>query len=211
MSLVDRYRMYREANRKLNHKVMKACLGRDVVMKSANLLGIAEGDALLFDSMDETDVLMDFALNDYRVDSRNAFRNYRQNYGGNELELDILDALLSSYTSLFKVTSVSRAQKLVFLNDILNNRKRIKLIDIALSETATLGMLLFIRLISFGDFNMTSGVSFAFPSDLEGYLVRKYMKLSKKIESDNESVRRFVSFFKLSKTDGLEVKYEEKL
>lgn len=211
MSLVDRYRMYREANRKLNHKVMKACLERDVVMKSANLLGIAKRDALLFDSMDETDVLMDFALNDYKVDGRNAIQNYRENYGGNEPELDILDALLSSYTSLFKVTHISRAESLIFLNDIINRQEHMGLIDIALSETGTPGMLLFLRLVSFRDFNMTSGGSFAFPGGLEGYLVRKYKKLSKKVESDSESVRRFVSFYLLSKIEGLEMKYEEKL
>ncbi len=145
------------------------------------------------------------------MDGKNAIQTYREKYGGNELELDILDALLSSYTSLFKVTSISRAENMLFLSDIINRRERIGLIDIALSETATLGMLLFIRLVSFSDFNMTSGVSFVFPGDLEGYLVRKYRKLSKKVESDSESVRMFVSFFMLSKTDGLEVKYEEKL
>ena len=52
------------------------------------------------------------------------------------------------------------------------------------------------------------GVSFVFPGDIEGYLVRKYKKLGKKVKSDSESVRRFVSFFRLSKTDGLKGKYE---
>jgi hypothetical protein len=83
--------------------------------------------------------------------------------------------------------------------------------DIALSETATLGMLLFIRLVSFADFNMTSGISFIFPGHLEGYLLRKQRKLGRKVQSDSESIRRFVSFFQLSKTDGIEVRYEEKL
>jgi len=211
MSLVDRYRMYREANRKLNHKVMNACLERDVFMSAANLLGIAEGNTVFFDKMDETDVVMDFALNDYSVEGRNAVQIYRQRYGGDELELDILDALLSSYTSLFKVTSVSRREKLVFFEDIINRRGHIGLIDIALSKTATVGMLLFFRLLSFSDFNMTSGVSFAFPGELERYLLRKYKKLSKKVEADSESIKRFVSFFWLSKTDGLKMRYEEKL
>lgn len=31
--------MHREANKKLNHKVIDACLERDVVMKAADLLG----------------------------------------------------------------------------------------------------------------------------------------------------------------------------
>ena len=211
MSLVDRYSMYREANRKLNHKIMNACLERDAFMSAANLLGIAEGNAVFFDNMDETSVLMDFALNDYEADGENAIQTYRQNYGGDELELDILDALLSSYTSLFKVTSISSAENLLFLDDIMNRRQNIGLIDIALGETATLGMLLFLRLLSFADFNVTSGASFAFPCDLEGYLLKKYKKLSKKVGSDSESIRKFVSFFWLSKTDGLEMKYEEKL
>jgi len=209
VSLVDRYRMYREANRKLNVKVMKACLERDAFMSAANLLSIAEGNAVFFDSMDETDVIMDFALNDYKVDGKNAVQIYRERYGGNELELDILDALLSSYTSLFKITSVSRREKLVFFNDIINKRCHIGLMDIALSRTATVGMLLFFRLLSFSDFNMASGVSFAFPGELESYLLRKYKKLRKKVESDSEAIKRFVSFFWLSKTDGLEMKYEE--
>lgn len=211
MSLVDRYRMYREANRRLNVKVMNACLEREAFMSAANLLGIAEGNAVFFDSMDETNVIMDFALNDYRVEGKNAVQIYREKYGGDELELDILDALLSSYTSLFKITSVSRREKLVIFNDVINARSHIGLMDIALSKTATVGMLLFFRLLSFSDFNMASGVSFAFPGELESYLLRKYKKLRKKVESDSEAIKRFVSFFWLSKTDGLEMKYEEKL
>jgi len=121
--------------------------------------------------------------------------------------LDILDALLSSYTSLFKITSVSRREKLVFFNDILNRRGHIGLIDIALSKTATVRMLLFFRFLSFSDFNMASGVSFAFPGELEGYLLGKYERLSKKVESDSDSIKRFVSFFGLSKTDGLDFTY----
>lgn len=211
MSLVDRYKMYREANRKLNVKVMNACLERDAFMSAANLLGIAEGNAVFFDNMDETDVVMDFALNDYTVEGRNAVQLYREKYGGDELELDIMDALLSSHTSLFKITFVDQREKLVFFDDIINGRSRIGLIDIALSRTATIGMLLFFRLLPFSDFNMTSGVSFAFPNELENYLLRQYKKLRKKIKSDSEAVKRFVSFFWLSKTDGLKMKYEEKL
>lgn len=211
MSLVDRYRMYREANRKLNHKVMNACLECDAFMSAANLLGIAEGNAVFFDNMDETDVVMDFALNEYTVEGKNAIQIYRQRYGGDELELDVLDALLSSYTSLFKVTSLSRRGKLVFFDDVINRRSHIGLIDIALSNTATVGMLLFFRLLSFSDFNMASGVSFAFPGELERYLLRKYKRLSKKVEADSDSIKRFVSFFWLSKTDGLKMRYEEKL
>lgn len=134
---------------------------------------------------------------------------YREKVGGeSEAEKDILAALLSSYTSLFKITSINKSTLL--LEDILNKKGDIPLMDIALSKTAAPGMLLFTRLIPFEDFNMTSGAGFVFPAGLEEYLLRRYKKLSKKVESGNESVKRFVAFYKLSKSSGLEVKYEAK-
>lgn len=208
MDRVQRYKMYRKANKDLNHKIMESCLERDVMMKSAKLLGIARGDTLMFDSMDETNVLMDFALNEYKVKGKNAIEIYRETANYNEVEMDILNALLSSYTSLFEVISISRAENSLLLNDVMNRRENIRLTDIALSESAVPGLLLFVRLVPFTDFNMTSGISFAFDPDLKGYLLRRHRKLGKKIEVEDDSTKRFISFFKLSKTDGLEVKYE---
>jgi len=64
-----------------------SCLERDVMMKSAKLLGIARGDTLMFDSMDETNVLMDFALNEYKVKGKNAIEIYRETANYNEVEM----------------------------------------------------------------------------------------------------------------------------
>jgi hypothetical protein len=66
-TLIRKYQTYRKIGRELNHKIIKACLDRDVVMKSARLLGITQGDTLIFDTEDEISVLMDFALNEYQV------------------------------------------------------------------------------------------------------------------------------------------------
>ena len=210
MTLIEKYETYRKIGMELNHKIMKSCLDRDVLLKSARLLGIVRGDTLIFDSEDETSVLMDFALNEYRVNNKNAIEIYREKIGWqNEIEKDILDTLLSSYTSIFKVTSISEAENALLLNDILNKKDNIELTDIAFSETAIPGLLLFIRLVRFKDFNMTSGVSFVFPGDSEGYLLRRYKKLSRKVKSDSDSIKRFVSFFRLYKTDGIEVRYEQ--
>ena len=209
MTIIEKYKTYRKIGMELNHKIMDTCLDRDVFMKSARLLGIVRGDTLIFDSEGEMGVLMDFALNEYRVNNKNAIEIYREKIGWqNEIEKDILDALLSSYTSLFKIISVSEAENTLLLNDILNKKDNIKLIDIAFSKSAIPGLLLFTRLVSFKDFNMTSGVSFAFPGDLEGYLLRRYKKLSKKVKSDSDSIKRFVSFFRLNKINGIEVRYE---
>ena len=209
MRLKKKYKIYRKIGTELNHKIMNACLDRDVLMRSAKLLGIARGDTLLFDSDDETSVLMDFALHEYKINNKNTIKIYREKIGWqNEIEKDILDALLASYTSLFRVTSFFRRENTLLLNDVLNKKDNIKLIDIGLSKSAVPGLLLFIRLVPFKDFNMTSGISFVFSGDLEKYLLKGYKKLSKKVKTDSDSIKRFVSFFKLNKTDGIDVKYE---
>jgi len=209
MTIIEKYETYRKIGMELNHKIIDTCLDRDVLMKSARLLGIVRGGTLIFDSEDETIVLMDFALNEYMVNNKNTIEIYREKIGGqNEIEKEILDALLSSYTSLFKVTSISKAENTLRLNDILSKKDNIELIDIAFSKTAIPGLLLFIRLIPFRDFNMTSGVSFVFPGDLEEYLLRRHKKLSKKVKSVSDSIKRFISFFRLNKIDGIEVRYE---
>jgi len=209
MTLVEKYKTYRKTAKELNHKIMDSCLEHDVLMESARLLGIVREDTLIFDSEDETSVLMDFALNEYKVNNKNTIEIYREKIGWqNEIEKEISDALLSSYTSLFKVASITEAENTILLNDILNKKDDIKLIDIAFSESAVPGLLLFIRLVPFKDFNMTSGVSFVFHGELENYLLRKYKKLSKKVKSDSDSIKRFIAFFRLNKTDGIEVRYE---
>lgn len=209
MTLIEKYKKYRKIGLELNHKMIDNCLDRDALMKSAGLLGIVRRGTMVFDREEEMSVLMDFFLNEYQVGTKNYVEIYKEKVGGqNEIEKEILDALLSSYTSLFKILSTSQAENTLLLNDILNNKSDIKLTDINFSKTATPGFLLFTRLVPFKDFNATSGVSFAFPGDLEEKILRKYKKLREKVKSDSHSIKRYVSFFKLSRTEGLEVGYE---
>lgn len=208
MTLVEKYEIYRKINKELNNKIMKFFVNHDVFEKSARLLGIFHGGKIIFDSKDEISSFMDFTLNEHIVDNKSILEIYQEKIGWqNEIEKNVLDALLISHTSLFKITSIQKLQNTVILKDILNKTDNIKLIDTGLSKTAIVDFLLFIRLVSFKNFNMTSGALFAFPGNLEKYLLNKYKKLSKRIKSDSDSVKRFVSFFKLNKTDGIEVRY----
>ena len=209
MSLVEKYKKYRKIGMKFNHRIMDKCLDRETLKKSAKLLGIIQKGIFVFDSDDETSVLMDFALNDYRFVNKTVVERYREKFGWkNDIEKDILDALSVSYTSLFKVTSISRAENTLVLNDLLNKKDNIKLIDISFSNTITHGgLLVFTRLLPFKDFNMTSGVSFVFPPRMESYIIRNYKVKSKKIKSNNEAIKRFVAFYKLNKSYGMDVRY----
>lgn len=207
-SLSLKYKKYKEIAIALNQKMIRSSyLNQDILLKSGKLLGIVRHGTLVFDSEDETSALMEFALNE-RVKSKTVVEIYREKVGGeNDIEKEILDGLISSYTSLFKVIYVSERRNRIVLHDLLNRRENIEIIDISFSKTAIPGLLLFIRVVSLKDFTKTSGVSFAFRGDREKYIIRKYREISKRIKSRSESLKRFVAFYKLNKTHGIEVRY----
>jgi hypothetical protein len=208
MNIIEKYKEYRKISKELNNEIMNTCLDRDVFQKSSRLLGAVKGDILVLDNEDEVNILMDFALREYKIKKQSTTEIYREKIGGkNEIEKEILDAFVSSYTSLFKIISISKTEKSLILNDILNMKENINMIDRALSKSAEPGLLLFIRIVPFKDFNMSAGILFAFYGELEKNLLEKYKQLSNKVKSDSDSVKRFVSFYKLSKTDGIQVKY----
>jgi hypothetical protein len=207
-TVIEKYKEYRKVSKELNNKIMEKCLDPDVFKKSARLLGATEGEVLVLDNEDEMSVLMDFALREYKVNKQTTVEIYREKIGGeNEIEKEILDAFVLSYVSLFKIISISKTEKSLILEDILNQKDNIKIIDRALSKSAAPGMLVFIRIVPFKDFNMSAGILFAFYGELEKDILKKYKTLTKKVKSDSESVKQFVAFYKLSKTDGIGVRY----
>ncbi len=97
MTIVKKYKRYRKIFIKLNNKIIDTCLETDAFLKSARVLGIAYGDTLMFENKGEMDILMDFALNEYRVNNKNTIEIYREKIGWqNKIEKEILDALASS-------------------------------------------------------------------------------------------------------------------
>jgi len=208
MNLTETYRDHRRVAVELTNKILKTSVKPSALGRSAKLLGIGKGRYLIFDSESEMDALMDFVINEYRVNNQNAVELYLAQQGAeNEIEEEILNAFVSSYTSLFKIVSVSRREHLVVLSDLLNKRDNVQLMDINLSGTAVPGLLIFLRVLQLKQFAMTSGMSFAFPGELEEYLLARYKRLKGTVRSRHGSARRFVCFHRLSRSDGLKVGY----
>lgn len=208
MDIIEQYKQYRKAGMQLNNRMIQRT-DRDLFIKAAALLNMLKGDTIVFKEDYECEVLMDFIINERINGNKSVAETFLQSQDlKNDIEKDILNALISSYTSLFKIESIDRNEKLILLKDILNERDEIKLIDIGFSETASLEMLLFIRIVSFEHFNMTSGISFLFSADQEEYLLRRYRRMKRKYKTQDEAIARFVTFFELNKTNGLFVKYQ---
>jgi hypothetical protein len=61
---------YRNISKELNNEIIKTCLDRDVFLKSSSLLGAVKGDILVLDNEDEMNILMDFALHEYKINKQ---------------------------------------------------------------------------------------------------------------------------------------------
>jgi hypothetical protein len=180
-------------------------VSKEMLNHAVKLLGIRmQGNTILFDSEEETSYLMNFLLYDYKVNGHNTVQAYKESQRANtKIENELIQSMFSSYTSLFEVINIRGFT--VGLRDLYGiSGKPIKLIDVAFSVTASPGTLIFTRLIPVGDRYMTSGVSFIFRREIKQYLLRRYRKISKKIETGDQDMKRYISFFKLNKECGEE-------
>ncbi len=208
MVSLDQYQAYRQAARELNQQIMDALVERAVLMPAARALDIARGDTFVFESEAEMNVLMDYALYEYRVHGQTLVQGYREKTTPlSPMQQELLDGMCQSYTSLFRIMAVQSTESVLVLADRLQQREDIPLVDIMFSRTAEPGMLLFTRVVPLSVMNMTAGIAFAFPGGTEAHLLRRYKRLSKRVKADTESARRLVVFFQLNRTDGIEVAF----
>ncbi|OGD56223.1 hypothetical protein A2V71_02760, partial [Candidatus Berkelbacteria bacterium RBG_13_40_8] len=202
LSNIEKYIKMREAGMAANSKLMKY-VSKDMMNHAVKLLGIRmQGNTILFDNEEETSYLMNFLLYDYKINGKNTVQVYQESHRANtEIENEVINSMRSSYSSLFEVTSIRGFT--ISLRDLFRETdKPKKLIDVAFSMTASSGTLLFIRLVPVGDRYMTSGVSFIFRKEIKQYLLRRYRKISKKIQAGDQDMKQYIAFFKLNKECG---------
>jgi hypothetical protein len=208
MVALDRYQAFREAAKALTQDVMEALVDHAVLSRAGRALDVARGHTFVFESESEMNVVMDYALYEDLVDGQSLVQRYRdQATSLSPLQRELLDAMAHAYASLFRTTAIIPAEHALVLTDLLGQRPDIRLIDIRFSQTAAPGMLLFTRIVPLPELNMTTGMAFAFPGWREASLRRRAQRLSKRAQAETASARRMVAFFRLNRSDGLEVTF----
>jgi hypothetical protein len=203
-SPIKEYQRYRQVGRDLNHKIIRAFVDHAVIDRAARALGLGKNRQLFLDDEDELDVLMDFSLYEVKQLKKTPIERYREEKGGsNQIEQELLNAMLAAQTGLFRVEDVLSEQYNVVLHSLVGSARRIILTDINFSQTMATGIVVFLRPIVLAHFTMTSGVTFGFPTDMEQELTRKWLK---KWEETRSAVR-YAQFFKLSKHRGIDMMY----
>jgi hypothetical protein len=154
--LVARYRRFREIATKLNGKLVK-CLSKDALEEGARDLGFLKKGVFVFDSEDETSVLMDYCIYNVVRQDRNAIQIYLAQNPPSEGSDDaiVLDAMSNAWYSLFIIEAVERGSG-VRLRDSLRQTEHL-LMDINLSRSAVRGLLFASRAMPFDGFIMSGG------------------------------------------------------
>jgi len=156
--IVSRYKHLRAVGRRLNDKLVQR-LSRDVLDEGGRKLGIFQGDVFVFNSEDETSVLMDYCLYDVRRQGRNAIEQYliESPPDPESDEMVCLGAMQHAIYSLFIVESVVRGLG-VTVRDLCSD-ETILVVDLAFGSTAEPGLVLASRLLFHDGFAMTGGAA----------------------------------------------------
>jgi hypothetical protein len=156
--LLPRYLRLRQIGLALNHKLV-ATLSTEVLHEGARRLGILQGSTFVFDSEDETSVLMDYCIYNVRSGGKNAVERYLATSPppADSDEMMLLEAKQSAYYSIVKITGMERGVG-VSVDDVLRGETGF-LFDVGFSKSAKVGLLIAGRVIPCGDFLMTGGAS----------------------------------------------------
>jgi hypothetical protein len=198
--LVDQYRRYRSAGKKLNSKILDAVMNETVLDTAARDLNLGKNKRLIFDNESEPDVLMDYALYEIPQGGQTLIERYTIEHGGsNRAERDLLEAMLNAKTGLFRVEEVLASRYLLNLQEIIDGNRQLSMIDINFSQYPAKNCVLFFRPIELSDFTMTSGISFVFPPKMERELLKQWTQWDRS--------ERYTKCFKLFKSTGIEAEY----
>jgi hypothetical protein len=165
MKLSD-YMAIREAGKELGSKIFNYVVDKNKheLISTAKILKLWDGRKFIFNSENDSNVLMDYVVFEKTIHSTPAFKRFHlNNLEQNDLQQEYVNGMCHNYSSLFEVKSIDRICNTLVLADLLDdNRKEYLLMDIGLSKSEQTDFVLFTRLIPIWDIYMTSGVSFGF-------------------------------------------------
>jgi hypothetical protein len=156
--MVARYQRLRPVRLRLNHE-LAGRLSREVLFEGAKRLGILRGQTLVFDSEDETSVLMDYCIYNVRRKGSNAVEQYFCDCppDPDSDEMACLRAMQHATYGLVVVLQVERGVG-CHVRDPFTEETRL-LVDMGLSKTAKPGAVMATRLLDFGDYIATGGAA----------------------------------------------------
>ncbi len=156
--MISRYKRLREVGRELSNKLVKR-LSKDVLYEGGKRLEILQDGTLVFNSEDETAILMDYCIYNVRRKGRNAVEQYLIDSAADpdSDEMVCLRVMQHAIYSVFIVESVDPGLG-VSVRNVFSN-ETVFIVDMGLSDSAVPGLVFASRLLSHEDFAVTGGAA----------------------------------------------------
>ena len=205
---INEYFKIRETGKNLAYKILNFDKdGKNAMLYAGILLGFWNGKAMVFDKEEETDVLMDFLIyekNKYGQKLIDQF--YDSDFELTDLEEEIVEGQVNYHCSLFEIVKIDKLNSTLILKDLLNKEMAdFILMDMGLSQTAKIGLLMYTRLIPIREMNMTSGVSFGFEPRFKERILNDISLERLKKRRKPDSTELYIFMHKKSKLYGIEI------
>lgn len=155
---VSKYKRFRQINRKL-HDTLFDRISKKALTECGRKLGLMKGDIFVLGNEDESSILMDYCIYEYRENGQNAVSRYLAESppASDTDEYVVLKAMSESFYTLVQIAEVLPGVG-VEADDLFSDRTY-PIIDMGLGATAVEGFWLATRLLPFADFTMTSGAA----------------------------------------------------
>ena len=153
------YQRLRSVSIEVSNAIIETLAGGDF-KTAARHLGILQGETIVFDTEDESSVLMDYAIHDIYQDGSNATSRFLQTepYTKGSNELCLLRSMQTSHFALLQAKEVIPGVGVLAVD--LQRNTPILLIDINFSNNAEPGLMLATRIHSPGEgWWMTTGAA----------------------------------------------------
>ncbi|NQX69854.1 hypothetical protein HQN90_27345 [Paenibacillus alba] len=211
MDNIERYKQYRQTLIELHTKILNDYVAEVDFKQAAHILGMLNNrDQVVIEHETENDALYDFNIYEKFRAGKNILSRFAENYSSeNQIENDLIAAMLQSKASLYEVIHVDKMEGVLMLNDILSDSDEpIKIIDISLSSNTISSPLIYTRVLDLEGFSMTSGLGFVFSIDHKDYILKRSRKMLKKLKSGDSSLDNFITYFHLNRSDGILTRFE---
>ncbi len=205
MNEVEKYDELRKITLELNSNLFRV-LTADEVKIAARSVGFLKKNRPMVSSDEEMGRFADFAIHDFiNYNQKNTVERYLEN-NRESISLDeekIINSLLLTEPSLYKITKVEGKTSSVWLVDVFNDGLEIRIIDKGFSRSPVIvGFLIYTRIISVDNISMTSGAPMLFESNHQETLLTKSRQLIKNNPIGNEKTKKTAAFFMLYKKLG---------
>ena len=216
--VLARYRRLRAISMQHHAKAMKL-VSRDVMLRNARRLGLAQGTLLILDDMEDMNLVFDLSIHTAAPGRSRAIlgrsrpidryaRSAKLPPGSDEAL--VLDAMCHARFSLIEIERRHRSAGLIAKDRIRGTEHW--LVDEGLESSVPDGFLLATRLFTPDSFSMTAGVFVPVTSGLLRDAIAAVPQLHRKTPQESIDDRRFAeAFYRMAVAEGLtaQVRYQD--